>query len=366
MLSEKPTILLLGKLPPPYMGPAIATKIILNSKLNNEFKLIHFNTKINQSISGIGKLSLSKMLNMLSLYLNYNKALANSKPEVVLIPISQTTIGFLKDAVFILLAKSKGRKVVIQLRGSNLLNWFKTTYGFTKRFVERYIKKSDGAIVLGPNLKYLFEPFLDAQKIFVVPNGANFNTEFESENHEKIRVLYLANFIESKGFFDVLRAIKMIQETEANFEFIAAGSWMQESFRTKCESFISANNLSIKFQGSVDEKGKAELLSKADIFLFTPNEPEGHPWVLVEASAFSLPIISTDQGAIINNVEDQKNGFIVSEHSPVQIVDRLLKLQDDSLREQMGKASRLIYQEKFTEDIMVENLSVMFRSVLDQ
>ena len=52
---KKPKILILGKLPPPYYGPAIGNEIILNSKLNNQFELYHLDTRLNSKIKNIGK-----------------------------------------------------------------------------------------------------------------------------------------------------------------------------------------------------------------------------------------------------------------------------------------------------------------------
>ena len=60
----KKTVLIVGKLPPPYIGPAVATNIILNSTLKEEFDLLHLNTKVNQSIDDFGKGGLGKHFNL--------------------------------------------------------------------------------------------------------------------------------------------------------------------------------------------------------------------------------------------------------------------------------------------------------------
>ena len=41
MDDKRKKIIFFGKLPPPYIGPAVATRLILNSKLKDEFELIH-------------------------------------------------------------------------------------------------------------------------------------------------------------------------------------------------------------------------------------------------------------------------------------------------------------------------------------
>ncbi|MBK6990167.1 MAG: hypothetical protein IPH33_19060 [Bacteroidetes bacterium] len=46
----KKRIMILGKIPPPYMGPSIATQIILNSSLKDRFELLHIDTRVNTSL----------------------------------------------------------------------------------------------------------------------------------------------------------------------------------------------------------------------------------------------------------------------------------------------------------------------------
>ena len=93
--------------------------------------------------------------------------------------------------------------------------------------------------------------------------------------------------------------------------------------------------------------------------------PEGHPWVIVEAMAAGLPIISTDQGAITESVVDGVNGFIVEKRNPTAIAEKIITLIDDThLRHKMGKASRIFYEEKFTEKHLVENFKTCFYAVI--
>src|SRR5215216_6609 len=114
----KPKVLILGKLPPPYMGPAIATEILLNSGLKDQFELLHVNTKANDSLATLGKWNVSKLFRNAGIYFRMLGAIVKHRPQLVLIPISQTTTGFLKDFFFIALARFTFRKVLLQLRGS--------------------------------------------------------------------------------------------------------------------------------------------------------------------------------------------------------------------------------------------------------
>ena len=110
---------------------------------------------------------------------------------------------------------------------------------------------------------------------------------------------------------------------------------------------------------------KLRFYEEANIFVFPPRAPEGHPWVIVEAMAAGLPIISTDQGAITESVINGINGFIVDTKNPSQIAEKLEYLiNHPEIREKMGRESRRLYEENYTEGIMVEKLTNAFKTIL--
>ena len=53
----KKSILFFGKLPPPYIGPSFATKIIIESSLKERYNLIHFDLSHHKNLSELGKIS---------------------------------------------------------------------------------------------------------------------------------------------------------------------------------------------------------------------------------------------------------------------------------------------------------------------
>jgi glycosyltransferase involved in cell wall biosynthesis len=365
-MSKKPTILILGKLPPPLIGPAIATNIILNSGLKEQFNLVHFDTRINKEVATMGRWSMGKSFKMMSLYRQYKRMVKATQPDIILVPISQTTMGFYKDARFISIG-AKYAKVIVQLRGSNFKNWLASAGSSTNKFVKKTLTKCAGAIVLGNNLKYLFKGFFAEENIFVVPNGANY--ELQKKTTEELSVLYLANFLPSKSFDDVLRAVVLLKEKGiTNFKLNAVGAWDNEAFKQNCADIIKDHELTnVELFPPQTGKAKMQMFADADVFVFCPKMPEGHPWVIVEALANGLPIIATDQGAIIESVIDNRNGFIVPPEQPEIIAQKLEQLiNDETLRSQLGQNSKGHYLANFTEEKMMENLANVFNMVLEK
>ncbi len=366
--TNKKKVVVIGKLPPPIMGPAMATKIILESSLKDIYDLVHFDITINKEIATQGELSVKKVFSSIALYVSYYRLLKMERPDLVIMSsFSQSVIGFFKDIPYLIFPKWFGIKVVGQLRGSNFKNILAGTNSFFAWIIKNVLGKVDGVIVLGNNLRYIFKGIVDNDKLFVVPNGANYSLEASSnENTGKVNILYLANLYESKGVDKVVDAAIELNDDRCNFTL--AGGWRSdEEFKRNLLLKIEQSNANINLQPPVSGKAKFKLFANADIFVFPPQKPEGHPWVLVEAMAYGLPIISTDQGAIVESVIEGENGFIVDTGGHEQIVEKIrLLLDDQELMGKMGSQSRKYYLQKFTEEKMVENFSTVIDTVISK
>jgi glycosyltransferase involved in cell wall biosynthesis len=100
----------------------------------------------------------------------------------------------------------------------------------------------------------------------------------------------------------------------------------------------------------------------ADVFV-QPTFDDCFPLTLVEAMQYSLPIASTDVGAIPDMVQDGVNGFVCKQQDVDSLVNALEQLiTNPALRQQMGEAGYQRYKELYTleafEKRFVELLSV--------
>jgi glycosyltransferase involved in cell wall biosynthesis len=104
----------------------------------------------------------------------------------------------------------------------------------------------------------------------------------------------------------------------------------------------------VAFVGFVPRPELIDFYYNADVFAFPPIWDEGFGIPPVEAMAAGVPVVATRSGAIPEMVKDNQTGFLVVKNDPRALAESILKLvQDDNLRERMGRAARNWILENF-------------------
>lgn len=366
---ERPTVLILGKLPPPYIGPAVATRMLLDSPLKERYRLVHFDTRINDDVSEMGAFRVRKLGQIGRMYRAFWQMVERERPKVVLVPIGQTAAGFFKDAPFVWMAARRGARVLLHLRGSEWRIWFDGLGTAKKHFVESVVKKAHGAIVLGENLRGIFSGFFPVEHIYVVPNGGDYTFPERGRSRlAPVRVVYLANYLPGKGLYELLQALRLLGEREGlpACEFHAWGGWGSDAYRSLCMKLLH-HLPQCHLHGVVSGPEKWQALADADVFVFTPKASEGHPWSIVEGLAAGLPVVSTDRGAISQSVVHGVNGLLLPHPEPALIADALATLIGDAaLRQRMSDESLALYRERFTAAAMTRALHNALQHAMGQ
>ena len=86
----------------------------------------------------------------------------------------------------------------------------------------------------------------------------------------------------------------------------------------------------------------------ADIGILTSNE-EGLSNSILEYMSYSLPVIATRVGGNVEQILNNKNGFLVEKNDDIKLSQRLEELIKNKLmRKKFGRVSKKIVKEKFS------------------
>ncbi len=359
-------VLIMGKLPPPYIGPAIATKVLLNSEVWEGYSIIHLDTGSSGSLDDIGSSNIKKIRRLILSYVRLCRILFEKNLDLVLAPVSQSTFGFLKDSIYILLLIVTKTRYIVQVRGSEFGIWYGSRPYMLRIYIKFVVGNAAAGLVLSESLKNIFNGLICGSQVYVAPNGMDYALKNERALGAVMHVLTIANIVPRKGVEDVIVAISMLQKKYSrNIRYVCGGGWASSSFKSEIMEIIVTTGVDISLAGIVAGAKKDELLENSDIYIFAPRKPEGMPWSIIEAMAAGLPIITTDMGAISDCVVHNINGIIVLPGDPQAIANAVEYLYlNPVVRAEMGRESRKLYEQKYTEKSMIEAYIRCFDSIL--
>ena len=162
-----------------------------------------------------------------------------------------------------------------------------------------------------------------------------------------IRFIFIARLLAEKGIYQLIEAIKLVQEKYPSTELVVLGSLDENSptglTKKDLDDFIKQEI--IIYPGQVANVN--EWLSNSHVFVL-PSHREGVPRSTQEAMATGLPIITTDVPGCRETVVDGKNGFLVPAFDVDILSEKMIWfIQNPERIESMGFASRCIAEEKF-------------------
>ncbi|WP_304315395.1 glycosyltransferase family 4 protein [Phocaeicola plebeius] len=357
-------ICFIAQFPPPIHGLSKAIDTLYNSTLSTKYCF----SKVN-------------ITNNKYLLRNIYKIIF-SHPDLFYFTISQTKLGNWRDLLILQILKWKKDKCLIHLHGGYYRQLIDKDCGYIQRTINySIIKNLCGCIVLSNSLHSIFEGMIDKNKIYTVSNGVDnqyllpSNLLNEKQNDilktKQLNILYLSNFIETKGFKDVLQlALLAKKNMENRLHFHFAGRFFREEDELYTRTFIDNNNLQdyITFHGIVSGEKKKQILKECHIFILPTRYPnEGQPISILEAMGNALAIITTNHAGIPDIVRNNINGLIINKNN-INIQDIyqyiLYLLKDRNTLKKIGTTNYQIITTQYTELQYISNMDKVFQSVL--
>lgn len=378
-MSEK--ILFILHYPPPVHGSSIVGGFIKDSKvITRTFNCRFINLGTSTSIEDIGQNSLRKLFRYVSLIWHVKKNLVFWRPQSCYFTPTAKGIGFYKDALVISLVKLFGVKTIYHYHNKGVST---RQDHFFDNLLYMFVFKNSNLILLSKHLYKDFQKYMPEDMVFYCPNGIpelkNIIQKMRiSQQTEKIstlgvrkdkrqemvtQILFLSHLIISKGVLVLIDACKLLMEKGLEFHCTIAGG-NAEMTSNDVESYIKEKDLAeyVSVAGPKHDEEKYQLMESSDIFVH-PTYNDCLPLVLLEAMQFSLPIVSTYEGAILDVVEDSLTGFLVPQKDVIALANRIEKLiKDPELRISMGRAGRLKYEREFS----LEKFECRMKQILEE
>ncbi len=185
-----------------------------------------------------------------------------------------------------------------------------------------------------------------------ITNFEKIETEKVKLNKTKINFLYVGRLEKIKGPDILLRACKILQERNLEFELHILG---EGKLRTRLEKDKLTN---IHFYGNASKERIAGFMQVSD-YLIIPSRNESLPLVLLEAAKMGLPVIATQVGDCPRLIEKYKIGYSVKPNDPQDLAKVMTEAMKHNKRHQYLPGLKKIAQ----EFVQSEAVKILLKSV---
>ena len=357
------------QLPPPIHGASIVNQRIFESTiLKDNFETKFLNITLADDLKGIGKFRMQKLPSYLKVVIAVVVQYIKFKPDLTYITMSPIGFAFLKDAFVLLLVKALGGQIVIHLHGKGIRK--RTQKSRTWRFVYKFVLRRVHIIHLSSGLFGDIETIRDSEtKLLSVPNGIKIpDKKFFCNKNEVLTFIYLSNFIPSKGADILIKACSLIPSNlQSKFQVKLIGGTRDEQYSNYIDNLISVNKFeNIEILGAVYGDEKYNALSSSSVFILPTRYPnECFPLSILEAMASKLAVISTNEGAIPEIVDNGHTGQIIEDLNPLSLADSMIKyIQNPELVRTHSSNGKAKFDENFTISNFENNLIFCIRQIL--
>ncbi len=351
-------VLVYGQVPPPHIGSNVMTRHFLAAVEKCGFKAVLSRKSLSGAVADVNRIRPVKAFRLLATWARFAGNLLRARPALAVVFASSTFVGLAADSVIIALCRFCGVPYLLYLH-TDVHRRVPAAPFPLRPVLSAVFRSARACLVVGR----IFRDELISRwpgRVFVLPNCVEDAAETNEAGPEagSPKVLFLSNIEEAKGIMTLLRAVPLVLAGDPGVSFSIVGPWKGRAIRRDVRDFLAGNALerSVSLAGEAYGDRKSEIMARHGIFVL-PSRREAMSLAVLEAMRASLPVISTDVGAMSEAVIDGVTGFLVPPDDPEALAKRILELARNApLRSAMGRAGRRRYEREFTLAAYEENV----------
>jgi glycosyltransferase involved in cell wall biosynthesis len=281
---------------------------------------------------------LSRMTRIFRDYRRYWAVLSDRTIKLVHLNPSLERKSFYREAMFLLLARLRGKKTLVFFHGwnpdfqqrldRNKGRLFRLLYGRADAFIVLAASFADRLRSWG-----IVQPIhsevivIEDDVIASFDLGAAVDKRLEAA---RWRVLFTSRLFRAKGIMTAIEALGIVQRSHPQFELLVAGDGeLVDEARALVERLQIKN---VTFLGVVSGARKYAVFRDAHLLCFPTEHGEGFPNVIVEAMAFGLPVITRPVGGIPDFFQNGVHGYLTESTAPEDFAQLIIRIAEDQER----------------------------------
>lgn len=187
-------------------------------------------------------------------------------------------------------------------------------------------------------------------------NGVEPGEPRAGEHGGPLRLLTIAQLTPWKGVGAALDAVAAARRAGEDVTLDIAGDAIFGDRAHPAELHAQAHRLglngAVRWHGHVADP--TSLLRTADVLLHLPTAPDPLPTAVLEAQAWSLPVIGRDLGGMAEVVRDGTTGLLTRSADPAVVAGLIAQLHDPGTLVRMRAAARQCSEKRFSAGTYAE------------
>lgn len=247
---------------------------------------------------------------------------------------------------------------------------------FLRKIVKKTLKSVDKIIAVSKSVKKrIIQLRIRDNKIKVIYNGVDLKRFCQSREilersnilkhkknwtHKRI-LLNVGSLVPVKGQKYLIEAMRdVIKEFPDSILLICGDGPLKKPLHELVKRYGLQDY--VKFMGTIHPKDMHSYYTIADVFLLS-SLIEGHPISLLEAMAYSKPIVATKVGGIPETIKTQRNGLLIKKQSPKKLAEAICTVLRDkklaeAIRRNAGKSIK-----KYSLDIQAKQMLAVYKEL---
>ena len=279
---------------------------------------------------------------------------------VVVVKTAHDWLTLTRDLALVCLLP-RSRVVVLQFHGSQSARLVAPGSWAFKRATAALLARAHGILVLSGEERADWQAFSPHLHVSVVRNPRPVLSQgaaAERPDDGRKMILCVARLMRSKGVFELVRALPLVQEAVPSLLVLAGDGPEQARLRALVTDLGVAD--SVELLGYVEDAELAGLYRRADVFALPTTHNEGFPTVILEAMESGLPIVTTPSRGPADHLVEGRHALFVPPHDSRALAESLTRiLTDTDLSRRLGDANREKVREFDADPVAEEYLAAL-------
>jgi glycosyltransferase involved in cell wall biosynthesis len=373
VVSSAHPLILVGPLPVPYNGISVTFELLRDELKSRGIAHRVVDTADRRQWPFVPR-TLRRLVEWAFIGLRY-AVLAVRRPTTVYLIIAQSRAGLARDVFVIALAVLMRHRIVLHTNCGDYGGFWRAQPRWLQRLISLVLRQAEMILVPSDRLvdMFSFEPRL-RPRLEVVSNAAPLldpPVTARTLPRQGIRLVYLSNFIATKGYAEVVRAVGILRRVH-NLpvtcrlvgEFLIDGVGRRDArsprqARTNLQRMIRDEQLedAIEILPAADRVCKEAILRDSHFLLLpTSYHLEAQPLAIIEALAAGCVPVAPEYRAIPDLIVDNQTGVLAGP-DPTDIAGAIAALCADPERyATMSRAGVAHHRESFTAELHLNRM----------